>query len=45
MKYVEQIGLGIDFTARDKQSALKAKRPALGTGQSFLTDRQCWEHW
>lgn len=30
--YYDEIGLGIDFTARDVQNELKAERPPLGKG-------------
>ena len=34
-KYYNQITVGIDFTARDVQAQLKAKRITMGKGQSF----------
>ena len=34
-KYYGEVGLGIDFTARDLQEELKKKRIALGKSKSF----------
>jgi 2-keto-4-pentenoate hydratase/2-oxohepta-3-ene-1,7-dioic acid hydratase in catechol pathway len=40
-KYYDQIGLGIDFTARDVQQQLKSKG-FLGKKQRLLMDRHLW---
>jgi acylpyruvate hydrolase len=33
LHYFDEIGLGIDFTARDIQHKAQGKRPSMGTGQ------------